>query len=39
VTLTGNVKTQAEADEAVRITRETEGVKDVVSNLTVGAAK
>jgi hyperosmotically inducible protein len=38
VTLTGNVKSQAEADAAVRIARETEGVKDVVSNLTIGAA-
>ncbi len=36
VTLTGNVKTAAERDEALRITRETEGVKSVIDRLTVG---
>jgi hyperosmotically inducible protein len=37
VTLTGDVKSQTEADEAVRIARETDGVKDVVSNLKIAA--
>ena len=37
VTLTGNVSTQGEADEAVRLTRTTEGVRDVVSKLRVNA--
>jgi hyperosmotically inducible protein len=36
VTLTGNVKTAAERDEALRIARETEGVKSVVDRLKVG---
>jgi hyperosmotically inducible periplasmic protein len=37
VTLTGNVSTQAEADEAIQVTRTTEGVRDVVSKLRVTA--
>ena len=36
VTLTGNVKTAAERDEALRIARESEGVKSVVDRLKVG---
>jgi hyperosmotically inducible periplasmic protein len=36
VTLTGNVKTAAERDEALRIARETEGVKSVVDRLKIG---
>jgi len=36
VTLTGNVKTAAERDEALRIARETDGVKSVVDRLTIG---
>ncbi len=36
VTLTGNVKTAAERDEALRIARDTEGVKSVVDRLKVG---
>ena len=36
VTLTGNVKTAAERDEALRIARETDGVKSVVDRLKVG---
>lgn len=39
VTLTGDVSTQAEADEAVRLTRTTEGVTDVVSKLNVTARR
>jgi hyperosmotically inducible protein len=35
VTLTGNVSTKAEADEAIRLARTTEGVQDVVSKLNV----
>jgi hyperosmotically inducible periplasmic protein len=35
VTLTGNVKTAAERDEALRIARETEGVKSVVDRLKI----
>jgi hyperosmotically inducible protein len=35
VTLTGNVKTAAERDEALRIARETEGVKNVVDRLKI----
>lgn len=36
VTLTGNVKTAAEKAEALRIARDTDGVKTVVDRLTVG---
>lgn len=36
VTLTGNVDSKAEADEAVRLARETNGVKNVVNNLKIG---
>lgn len=35
VTLTGDVKSQAEKDQALKIARETEGVKSVVDRLTV----
>jgi osmotically-inducible protein OsmY len=35
VTLTGDVKTQVEANEALRLARTTEGVRDVVSKLNV----
>jgi len=37
VTLTGNVSTQAEADEAIQLARTTEGVRDVASKLNVKA--
>lgn len=37
VTLAGNVSTKAEADEAIRLARTTEGVRDVVSKLHVRA--
>src|SRR5262245_57989514 len=37
VTLTGNVSTKAEKDEALRIARETDGVKSVEDRLTVRA--
>jgi osmotically-inducible protein OsmY len=37
VTLSGNVSTKAEADEAIRLARTTEGVTDVVSKLNVKA--
>jgi hyperosmotically inducible protein len=36
VTLTGTVKTQAEADQAVAVARKAVGVKDVKSELKVG---
>ena len=36
VTLTGNVKSKAEADRAVMMARNTEGVTSVVNNLRVG---
>jgi hyperosmotically inducible protein len=36
VTLTGTVKTAAEKAEALRIARETDGVKSVVDRITVG---
>jgi hyperosmotically inducible protein len=36
VTLTGNVATRAEADQAVKIARATDGVTRVVDNLKVG---
>jgi hyperosmotically inducible protein len=36
VTLTGKVKSQAEADKAVAIARSVEGVKSVSSNLAIG---
>jgi hyperosmotically inducible protein len=36
VTLTGNVKTAAERDGALRIARDTEGVKSVVDRLKIG---
>jgi hyperosmotically inducible protein len=36
VTLTGNVKTAAERDAALRIARDTEGVKSVVDRLKIG---
>jgi hyperosmotically inducible periplasmic protein len=36
VTLTGKVKTAAEKEEALRIARETDGVKSVVDKLTMG---
>ena len=35
VTLTGNVKSAAERDEAVRLAKTTSGVKNVVSKLTI----
>ena len=35
VTLTGNVKSKAEADRAVMIARKTDGVTRVVNNLKV----
>jgi hyperosmotically inducible protein len=35
VTLTGQVKSQAERDEALRLARETTGVKNVIDRLTV----
>jgi osmotically-inducible protein OsmY len=35
VTLSGRVKTQAEADKAIGIARSTDGVKDVKSTLQV----
>jgi hyperosmotically inducible periplasmic protein len=35
VTLTGEVATQAEKDQALRLARETEGVKSVTDRLTV----
>lgn len=35
VTLTGTVATQAEADKAVQVAREIQGVKSVVNNLQV----
>jgi len=37
VTLTGDVATQAEADEAMRLARTTEGVQNVVSKLRITA--
>lgn len=37
VTLTGNAKTQAEIDEAVSITRNTEGVKNVNNMIVIKA--
>lgn len=36
VTLTGQVRSQAEKDQALKIARETDGVKSVVDRLTVG---
>jgi len=36
VTLTGKVKSQAERETAIRLAKETDGVKDVVDNLTIG---
>jgi hyperosmotically inducible periplasmic protein len=36
VTLNGNATTKAEAEEALRLARTTEGVRDVVSKLKVG---
>jgi osmotically-inducible protein OsmY len=36
VTLSGNVKTAAEKAEAIRIARETDGVKSVEDRLTIG---
>jgi hyperosmotically inducible protein len=36
VTLTGKVKTMAEKEEAIRLARETTGVKDINDRLTVG---
>jgi hyperosmotically inducible periplasmic protein len=35
VTLTGKVKSQAEKDTAVRLAKETEGVKDVIDQMTI----
>ena len=35
VTLTGNVKSQAEKETAIRLARETDGVKDVNDQLTI----
>ena len=35
VTLTGTVKSQAEADRAIELARGIEGVKNVTSNLTI----
>jgi hyperosmotically inducible periplasmic protein len=35
VTLTGQVRTQAEKDQALKIARETDGVKSVIDRLTV----
>jgi osmotically-inducible protein OsmY len=37
VTLSGDVKSQAQRDEAVRLARETDGVRDVKDKLTVSA--
>lgn len=37
VTLTGTVKSQAEKDEALRLARETDSVRNVVDKLTVGS--
>lgn len=36
VTMSGSVKSQAEVDRAVQLTRSVEGVKDVKPNLRVG---
>lgn len=36
VSLSGTVRSQAEADKAVSIARGTEGVTSVISNLTIG---
>jgi hyperosmotically inducible protein len=36
VTLTGNLATRAEADQAVKVARATDGVVRVVDNLKVG---
>ena len=36
VTLTGKVKSQEEKDTAIRLAKETEGVKDVNDQLTIG---
>ena len=35
VMLTGEVKSQAEKDTAIKITRETDGVKDVIDHLSI----
>jgi osmotically-inducible protein OsmY len=35
VTLTGRVKSSAEKDQAVRLARETDGVRNVVDRLTI----
>jgi hyperosmotically inducible protein len=37
VYLTGNVSSEQERDQAVKLARETEGVQDVQANLTIGA--
>jgi len=37
VTLTGVVETEAEVDRAIQLTRNTEGVKEVVNNLQLGS--
>jgi hyperosmotically inducible protein len=37
VTLSGTVRTRAEADRAAALARETNGVKQVVNNLRVAA--
>jgi len=37
VTLTGVVETEAEADRAIQLTRNTEGVKEVINNLQIGS--
>ena len=39
VTLTGSVKTQAEADKAIATARKAIGVKDVKSELKVGSSR
>jgi hyperosmotically inducible protein len=37
VTLTGVVETEAEADRAIQLTRNTEGVREVINNLQIGS--
>ncbi len=39
VTLTGNAKSQAEADKAAAIARDTKGVTSVTNSIQVGTAK
>lgn len=37
VTLTGVVETEAEVERAIRLTRNTEGVKEVINNMQIGS--